>query len=264
MENNDKDSIKGYNTVTRIISILKSLEEDINTVTGIAVNCGINKTTVHRLLNTMEAAGLVIYDSVLHRYYVGPTVNQLISHPRITHEFLISCSVNEMKRIFELSQETVILDILIGYHHVLLHEIPSEHILKVTEGKPGTKAILSVGATSKVLLSQFQETDLQNVIKDIEDRSLIHPSETDQDLLLNELRRIRKEGYAVTYGERVAGIIGISAPIKNYMFPVAIGILGPDSRLIMNVSKLVTEIVESANRISHKIEDALQAKHSGN
>jgi len=255
MKNIVKGTKNGFNTVERTATILRSLSRGTNTLTDIAVDCGISKTTVHRLLSSMEKAGMVIYDSILHRYYLGPLVSQLIYDPRISNEFLISCSVDELKHIFEISRETVILDILFGYQHILLHEIPSEHVLKVTEGKPGNKALLSVGATPKVLLSQLTDAELQNVVKGIKAHSLINTSETDQELLLAEVRRIRQEGYAVSYGERIAGIIGISAPVKNYMFPVAIGILGPDSRLVMNVPNLVTEIKESAARISKKLGD---------
>jgi DNA-binding IclR family transcriptional regulator len=255
MKNSDKGTKNGFNTVERTASILKSLSRGTNTITDVSVDCGISKTTVHRLLNSMEKAGMVIYDSILHRYYLGPLVSQLIYDPRISNEFLITCSVDELKHIFEISRETVILDILFGYQHILLHEIPSEHVLKVTEGKPGNKALLTVGATPKVLLSQLTDAELQNVVKGIKAHSLISTSETDQELLMAEVRRIRHEGYAVSYGERIAGIIGISAPVKNYMFPVAIGILGPDSRLVMNVPNLVTEIKESAARISKKLGD---------
>jgi IclR family transcriptional regulator, KDG regulon repressor len=255
-----KGTKNGFSTVERTAGILKSLSKGINTVTEISIDCGASKTTVHRLLNSMEKAGLVICDSILHRYYLGPMVTKLVYDPRITHEFLISCCADELRHLFEISRETVILDILFGLQHILLYEIPCEHVLKVTEGKPGNKALLSVGATPKVLLSQLTDEELQNVVRGIRDRSLINTSETDQELLMTEIKRIRQEGYAVTYGERIPGVIGISAPVKNYMFPVAIGILGPDSRLVMNVPNLVNEIKESAARISKKLRDTFKFK----
>jgi DNA-binding IclR family transcriptional regulator len=256
MKKDGKGTKNGFNTVSRTADILLSLSKGANTITDIAHDSNVSKTTVHRLLNSLEKTGLVICDPVFHRYYLGPTVTKLIIDPRTTHEYLVSCCVDEMKRIFEISRETVILDILFGYQHILLHEIPSEHVLKVTEGRPGTKALLSVGATPKVLLSQLKDEELQNIVKGIKDHSLIHTSDTNQELLIAEIKRIRQEGYAVTYGERVAGIIGISAPVKSYTFPVAIGILGPDSRLIMQVSNLVTEIKASAERCANRIRAA--------
>jgi DNA-binding IclR family transcriptional regulator len=258
-----KGTKNGFNTVERTASILKSLSKGSNTITDITVDCGISKTTVHRLLNSMEKADLVIYDSIIHRYYLGPLVTQLIYDPRITHEFLISCSADELKHLFEISRETVLMDILFGFQHILLYEIPSEYVLKVTEGKPGNKVLLTVGATPKVLLSQLTDAELQNVVRGIKTHSLVHTSETDQELLFTEIKRIRQEGYAVSYGERIAGIIGISAPVKNYMFPVAIGVLGPDSRLVMNVPTLVNEIKESAARISQKLYDTFKGKKPG-
>jgi DNA-binding IclR family transcriptional regulator len=167
-----------------------------------------------------------------------------------------------MKRLSEVSKETITLATLIGYQHVSLYEIQSEQILKVTEGGPGTRPFLSVGATPKVFLSQLDDEKLQTIIQGIKSKSLIDISETDQELLLAESKRVRQEGYAVTYGERVAGVIGISAPVKNYIFPVALGILGPDSRLILNVPNLIKEIKESASRISDRLKETFQDTNS--
>ncbi len=255
-----KRSKSGSNSVIRAASILVCLGQGINNITDIAEKCAVSKATVHRILKSLETAKLAISDPIHHRYYLGTLIHQIISNPSATNEFLISCAAAEMEHLFEVSKETVTLDVLIGYQHLLLHEIQSEHLLKVTEGGPGSKPFLSLGATPKVLLSQLNDQELQTVIAGIRDRSLIDISQTDQELLVAESRRIRQEGYAVTYGERIAGIIGISAPVKNYIVPVALGILGPDSRLVLNVPNLINEIKICAARISDKLNSTFRAK----
>jgi len=239
-----------FNSISRAAVILDCMSNGINSITDIAEKCGINKTTVHRLLKSLEAANMAINDAVHHRYYLGPLLNKLVSNPRITHEYLINCAMPEMERLSKASKETVTLSTLIGYQHVSLYEIPSEQMLRVIEGSPGTRSLLSVGAPAKVLLSQLSDEELQTEVQGIKSKSLIDISETDQELLMSEVKRIKQEGHAVSYGERVAGVIGISAPVKNYIFPVALGILGPDSRIVMNVPNLISEVKASASQIS--------------
>jgi DNA-binding IclR family transcriptional regulator len=210
----------------------------------------------------METANLAISDPIHHRYYLGTLAQQIVSNPSTTNEFLISCATEEMAHLFAVSRETVTLDILIGYQHLVVHEIQSEHFLKVTEGGPGTRPFFSAGALPKVLLSQLDDEELQTVIEAIRKRSLIDIPETDRELLIAESKRIRQDGYAVTYGERIAGVIGISAPVKNYMFPAALGILGPDNRLILNVPNLIKEIKECAGRVSDKLKDRFKEKEA--
>lgn len=258
--NNDIRGKNGVNSVVRASKILVCLSKGIDNITDIAEECGMSKATIHRLLKSLEIANLAIADPVRHKYYLGTLVQQIVSSPSRLNEFLVSCAATEMKHLFEISQETVTLDILMGYQHLILYEIQSEHLLKVTEGGPGSRPLLSLGATPKVLLSQLNDEELKTVIKCIRDRSLIEISQTDQELLMVESRRVRQDGYAVTYGERIAGIIGISAPVKNYIFPVSLGIIGPDNRLILNVPNLVKEIREGAARISDKLQNSFRDK----
>ena len=69
-------------------------------------------------------------------------------------------------------------------------------------------------------------------------------------VILEELKKVRKQGYAISYGERIIGALAISVPIKGYFFPVALTILGPEQRLKPKINKLLEEMKERASRIS--------------
>jgi len=243
----------GFNSVLRAIDTLVCLSQGINNVTEIAEHCKLSKATVHRLLKTLEIPNVTVYDSLHHRYYLGPLISQLIANPATTHELLITFAQDEMKHLFEISEETITLDVMVGIQHILLYEIPSKHSLKVTEDSTSTRPMLAVGATSKVLISQLEDEELDLVVKFIRERTLIEISNTDRDLLITELKRIRQQGYAFTHGERIAGTVGIAAPIKNYLLPTSLGILGPDYRLLPKVSNIIEEMKAGAERISNNL-----------
>jgi DNA-binding IclR family transcriptional regulator len=58
------------------------------------------------------------------------------------------------------------------------------------------------------------------------------------------------------FGERIPGSASISVPIRNYICPVALSILGPDNRFYLEVMlEFSKEMKESASRISTRISD---------
>ena len=76
---------------------------------------------------------------------------------------------------------------------------------------------------------------------------------TDRKVLIAQLKVIKRQGYAVSYGERIAGAMCISAPIKHYSYPVALSVLGPENRLKPRAAEIKEELVTSAARITNSI-----------
>lgn len=218
--------------------------------------CGLSKSTVHRVLKLLERSQLVVEDTINRRYYLGPLVWQLTLNPITTHKRLIICARDEMKHLALVSGETVAMDIMCGIHYYSLHEIPSKHDLKVTQESKYTgplSTIVYAGASVKVLLSLIDDERLNKILANINIPQETKFTVTDKALLMTQIKDIRKKGYAVSAGERIPGGICISAPIKNYMLPVTLVVVGPDSRMQPRL-KLHTEMLTAcAKRISENI-----------
>jgi DNA-binding IclR family transcriptional regulator len=258
LNNTAKTELDGtlVSSVVRAANVLVSLSNGVNNVTDIAKYCNLSKSTVHRLLKTLEEPRFVVYDSINHRYYLGPLVTQLASNSKATHQYLIMSALEEMKRLADLAEETVTLTLLVGIQFIHLHEITCKQGLKVDERigdkEEGIAPLLPLGAIQKVLLSQLNDEELLPALKSIEsgnaDGNMIH-----YDQIMTEINRIRTQGYAVTHGERITGALSISAPVINYFCPVALSILGPENRLILKVRPVLEETRASASRLSENI-----------
>ena len=239
-------------SVLRAVKILVCLGNGINAVTDIANCCNLTKPTVYRLLKTLEESLLVTQDPITHRYYLGPLINQIASNPQTTHHYLIMCALEELKHLWDFAGETVELSIMVGIQYVRLHEIPSKHNLKVIEG-PDPVGPVYVGASAKVLLSQLNDEELKIVMKSIEIRRITEYSVIDKEILTAQSKKVRQQGYAISYGERIAGALCISAPVKNYSWPVALSVIAPEIRLKPRVDEMVKEVTASARRITSNI-----------
>ena len=243
---------KPVRSIIRATDILISLGDGLCKVTDIANRCKLSNSSVHRLLKTLEVSGLVTEDPVNHHYYLGHLIAKFVSNPRITHHNLIMLAIEEMKHLWDISEETVGLDIQIGTQRIHLQEIPSKHDLRVTE-EGRLRSSGCAGAQEKVLLSQFGDNELRLILKHIDLVPLTDKTITDKEILMEELKGVREQGYAISYGERVIGALGIAVPIGNYFCPNALSILGPEQRLKPKVKELIEELKVSVSRISQTL-----------
>jgi DNA-binding IclR family transcriptional regulator len=246
-------------SIFRAVDILICLSNGYDNISDIAKQSKLSNSTTHRLLKTLEELQLATYDPMKHRYYMGPLINQLSSNPQTTHLNLITCAAEEMKRLWDMTGETVALNLMIGILYVRLFDMISRHKLKVIEGDDPVGPVY-VGATAKVLLSQLTDEELKIAVKNITMRRVTEHSITDKAVLTAQSRQIRQHGYAISYGERIPGALCVSVPVKNYTWPVALSIIGPESRVKSSVDELVKELMISASRISGNLSDFFQTK----
>lgn len=236
-------------SIAHATGILTCISKDAHALTDIARECNLGKSTVHRVLKLLEQSRLVVQDAVNRRYYLGPLITQLASNPITTHEYLIMYASQEMRRLSTLSEETVALDIMTGIQYFSLYEVPSQHDLRVTE-ESRMSGSLQAGASMKALFSLYNDKQLKIALKSMNITSSTEHTVTSKELLTAQIKEVRRQGYAVSRGERFAGAMCISVPIKNYSLPAALSVVGPESRLRVREKAVITELKASSARIS--------------
>lgn len=240
------------NSVIRATDILRCLSEGIVKVSDISQKLHLSKGTTHRLLKTLEITGLATQDPLTRQYSLGHLVLKLASNSIVSHQGLILCSMEDLEYLRDISGETAILHISNGNKRIILEEVQSLHHIRFLGGK-GDSAPIYAGASGKVLLSQLKEKDLGILLKNIPLLPLTPKTITDRGLLLEELARTRKLGYATSAGEVQDGSAAISVPIRNYMCPAALSLVGPESRFLGKMMSFLDHLKKSAANISTKI-----------
>lgn len=250
---NDMLNSKNANSITKGVYILKSLSDGIGRISDLSSELSLSKGTVHRLLKTLGQLDLVMQDPITRRYYLGPLILKLASKPIIAHQKLITCAFDQMRYLRDVTRETVVIHIRVGLERICLEELQSLETVRYTAGK-GFVMPLYAGAGGKVLLSEIDENELQLLLRNLRLVSLGPNTITDRKMLLKEIRRVRQQGFATSFGEREQGSSSISVPIKNYICPVALSILGPDNRFTLKkMTDILKEVKESAGRISENL-----------
>jgi len=239
-------------TIARAVDILKILQWGMHGVTAISYKLGMSKATTHRLIKSLEKTGLLMQDPDSRQYCLGPLLVRLASDYLNAHQNLCICARKEMQRLWELSGETISLMILVGSYGMCLEEYDSHQSIKYTTGR-GTVTALHVGSGSKAMLSVLPDNKLKVILNDLEFNTVGPNTIVKKNVLMNEIKKIRELGYATSFGERTPGGAGISVPIQNYVYPAAISIIGPDTRLEPKLMSLVDDMKHSANLISERL-----------
>jgi len=248
---------KTINSIAHASDILRCLSEGTDRLVDISDDLRLSKGTIHRLLKALEATGLVVQNNRTRRYYLGSLILKLASNPTIAHQNLVMRALEDMEHLREKSGETIGIHIPIGLKRCVLEELPSLQQLRFVSDK-GFTSPLHASAAGKVLLSEFKENELNIFLRSVHLDQVGPNTITDKNRLLAEIKKIRKQGYATSLSEVIKGGAAICVPVRNYVCPVTLGIVGPQERFLPKRMAVLKELKKSAKNISNKLTEIAQ------
>lgn len=240
------------NTLIKGLTVLEALahaQQPLG-VTELAQQLGLAKSNVHRLLQALvelryvrqlEAGGG--YTASIRLWELGSAVLSQLDLRRIAQPF--------MEKLQESTRETVHLSVLDGTEVVYVHKIDSMQPVRAYS-QIGGRAPAHCVATGKVLLSALDRDQLAQMARGGL-RAATPKTITEPVQFMQEIERIRVQGYAVNRGEWRESVGGIAAPIRGSRGQVtaAVGISGPIERLKPTATRaLAPQVVEAAMGIS--------------
>jgi IclR family transcriptional regulator, acetate operon repressor len=218
-------------------------------VSEIASDLTMSKTTVHRILTSLRARGLVQLDLVSRRYTLGPTAMRLGSR-YLARVNIRRLAVPVLQELSAVVNETTTLSVRAGDSRVYVDQVtpPREAFMSVSIGVPFP---LHVGASSKAFLAFLADSQIDTYLER-NLRSLTDGTITEPGRLRDELRAIKSRGYAQSGSERQVGAASVAAPVLNHLdAPVAvISICGPSERSCLEADECAKLLVAATQRLS--------------
>jgi len=240
--------------IGRAAIIITCLGNGKNEIAEISKSTNLVKSTVHRILTKLVNAGFTVQDPLSRRYYLGPLITHFTSSPQITHQYLILHAINEMERLSQIFGETVALGVLVGLQHMRLHTIQSKYSLSIVQGTNWSIQPFSFkGASIKALVAQVEDFELEKIYIHRNLKASQESQLTDKETFFKQIEEIRKQGYAISRGETIPGSLALSAPIKNYIFPACLSVIGLESRQESRIDETIRELKQSTLNISNDI-----------
>ena len=261
---NKKRSDYYIESIKRAIQILNSftIKEKELGVTEISKRLNLHKSTIHRILITLEDEGFIVKNQFSQKYHLGIKLFEL-GHIVQNQMEIRSIALPTMKELAKKTEESVDLNIISEGKRVSIEKIESsQDIRKIIQ--IGKILPLYCGGSGKALLAFLPEKEIDQFIKNEKLEKLGPNTITDPKELKEHLKQIRKNGYAISFEERVLGSVSIGAPIFNHSGKVfaSLSVSGPISRF--NEKKIpffISLIKEATEKISslfgHNGENAL-------
>ncbi|MFB9274941.1 IclR family transcriptional regulator [Cohnella cellulosilytica] len=214
-------------------------------LTEIAVKVGLHKSTIHRLLATLEDRGFVTRDPSTEKYRLGLSVLELSANLSRSDDPSVVL-LPEMERLRDELSETVSLYVRDRSERVRIQAVQSTQAIRRV-ATVGARLPLSVGASSKVLLA-FADPGVRDAV--LSDPAW--PAQLDREIFVKQLDDILAAGYATSFEEREPGAAAVSAPIFNRSgkLVAALSVSGPSNRLTPErMHEFAPAIIESAHRM---------------
>lgn len=225
--------------IEKALQILKFFKEGNRpqTIQELSSILGINRTTVHRTVQTLLAEGFLQQDIESHKVSLGGTVLALGN--ALTRS-LRSRSIVEAARphIEQLRSNTgcaVTLEMLAGNQNILLCILKNDRVGRFA-GEVGDIMPWHAAAGAKATLAFLSEKDLDPILR--QNMFPYTPNTiTEVSLYLEELVKVRKSGYATDIGETQLGVTAIAAPFFNYNGKPAGAVIALDVGLDLSNNK---------------------------
>jgi IclR family acetate operon transcriptional repressor len=242
--------------IERAVAILNafSAEDPELGVTELADRLGLHKSTVHRFMVNLDAAGLVERNPRSGRYRLGLRIFELgglvMQGMNLWDEALPF-----LEGLVHDTGETGHLAVLDGGEAIYIERVEARRALRVPSaiGRGYPAHATNLG---KVLLADLPRQRVEAIVSERGLAAYTPQTITDLARLEEELEGIRRCGYAVDNEEYDEGLRCIGAPVRDHSGHVvaALGIGGPVTRITPErVEELASLVMAAADGLSRRL-----------
>ena len=247
------DVIPGTRAVLRALALLQAFPENRpnRTLTELAAEAGLNKSTAHRMLGVLEKEGFVIRSPDTGSYQLGPEM--IVLGARALRAVDIREAARpELERLAETTGEHATLESLVADEVLILDEVRGRGLLGLGSSI-GTRWPAHATATGKVLIAYAEASPLEPGadLRPVTDRTIVSFERWSADLA-----EVREQGYATNVEELEPGYVSVAAPVRDGegRTSVALSVGGSVHRLPPDrIPSLAETVRGAASRLSERL-----------
>ena len=209
---NERYTVPSLDRAIRVLELL-SHERDGLSLAELTRRTEIPKSTLFRILTTLQNRGCLNIDEENKRYQLGLKLWELGS-AYIEQSDIDSAAISYMKELAQTCGESVFLGMLDEGEVVYVRRIESPRSVTVVR-KLGHRAPAYCTATGEAMLAFMPDQKIQSILDTLKLKAYNPKTNTDQDELWRRLKEVRSEGVAVVDGEYNAKLLCVSAPVLD-------------------------------------------------
>ena len=255
---NETNLVQSVDRALRIIEFLAENPTGAG-ITEISKSLGLSKGTVHRLISTLKERDFAYQSSNTELYRLSYKIL-----------YLYNCISNNID-MFKVSRPIIrkFADKVDATVHLATLDEKRSNIVYMDRIEPmnsqklfvmssivGKKAPCYCTAAGKMLLSQYSDDEIRDIMKGEEYKTYTDKTIKNIDEFLEEIHKVRKQGYALDENEYDHGIICISIPIYNSNGKIDFTMSVTDLILYTKVEELIN-LKDQLDEVSRKVSNAI-------
>lgn len=247
----ERRTIQSVERALDILEVLAAGTEEMR-LNEIARATSLNISTCHHLIATLLDRGYVGQNPRGRTYFLGNKTLEL-SRSRAAMIDLVQAAMPALRTLNQATGETVHLDILRGTSLTTLAKLESRHPVRVATDDVIKSDAAHATATGRAILAWLPETELNRIIADKGLRRFTERTITSRDELIENLRLVRRHGYAVCREEFQPGVVCIGSAIRDHTGAVigALSCLLPGMRASEeHVERIGEQVKDAATTLS--------------
>ncbi|HWJ77379.1 MAG TPA: IclR family transcriptional regulator, partial [Niallia sp.] len=203
-------------SVDRALRILDLFDEHTTElkITDISDQMGLHKSTVHSILKTLQQRGYIYQNLENGKYGLGMKlfergnyVIQSLDIRQLAQKYLMDLSAK--------TGQTTHLVILDGKEGTYVDKVEGPMAV-ILYSRIGKRIPLHCSAVGKALIAFKEKDELEKILSGYEYTGQTEFTITNESEFLQELEKVRSQGYAVDNQENEPGVRCIAAPIRNH------------------------------------------------
>lgn len=197
----------------RGLAVIRCFDADhpARTLSEVAQTCDLTRAAARRLLLTLVDLGYVHQDGRLFR--LTPRVLEL-GYSYLSSVTLPQLAEPHLEQLVACVRESSSLCVLDGDDIVYVARVPTRRIMtaSITVGTRFPAYVTSVG---RVILAHLTDDEVELRLTGAELKPLTARTISSPDALRAELRRVRRQGYAIVDQELEEGLRSVAAPVRE-------------------------------------------------
>ena len=244
----------GLQSVDRALRVLELLADwGSGGVSELAVELGVHKSTVFRLLGALETRDLVEQTSERGKYRLAFGVVRLARRVNVQLEL-----AEQARDLTDALARKVgeSINVAVLREHFVVNIVQSRgQASVVSQNWTGQLTPLHATSSGKILLAHLDPQQRAPLIGHGLERFTPH-THTDPALLDDELAQAREQGHAVTLGELEVGLHAVAVPVRGEEGTVvaALSASGPSYRMTpARISDILGELQSAGEELSRRM-----------
>lgn len=209
----DRDGADIVQSLARGLAVIRAFDAEHPelTLSEVARRAEVSPAAAGRFLRTLEALGYVRADG--RRFALTPKVLEL------GFSYLSALSLPEimqphLERLSHAVEESVSAAVLTGSEIVYVARVATRRIMTVGI-TIGTRFPASATSMGRVLLASLPEARVRAILAEDPPQPLTPRTRTGEVELLEELDRVRQQGWALVDGELELGLLSLAVPVRG-------------------------------------------------